>query len=153
MEGWENGKPTLIPPDAKVRTHRRGRKFDPFFTAVYVDDYLQVRVQHSDDDTTAIIASASLGSEHVTLFGPRQVGMTPFLVPKKSTDWDTTIDAPSFTISPHTMGISVPREKIEAIKRLLLEQSPQSRRKATARDVLSMAGKLWKLTYVVQAGR
>ena len=36
----------------KVRTHSGGGEFDPFFTAVYVDDNLQVRVQHSDDDTT-----------------------------------------------------------------------------------------------------
>ena len=45
VERWDDGKPTPIPPDAKVRTHSGGRKFDPFFTAVYVDDYLQVRVQ------------------------------------------------------------------------------------------------------------
>ena len=53
----------------------------------------------------------------------------------------------------HVMRISVPREKIEAMKRLLFEQWPQSSREATARDVLSMAGKLWNLTYVVRAGR
>eukprot|EP00904_Undaria_pinnatifida_P013748 jgi/Undpi1/9503/HiC_scaffold_27.g11959.m1 len=51
----------------------------------------------------------------------------------------------------HVMRISVPREKIEAMKRLLFEQWPQSSREATARDVLSMAGKLWNLTYVVRA--
>ena len=45
VERWEDGKPTPIPLHAKVRTHSGGRKFDPFFTAVYVDDYLQVRVQ------------------------------------------------------------------------------------------------------------
>ena len=153
VECWEDGKPT-IPPGEKVRTHSGGGKFDPFFTAVYVDDYLQVRVQHSDHDTTALIASSSLGSNHVRLFGPGEVGVTPILVPKKSTDWDTTIDALGFTISVHTRRISVPREKTAAVKRLLFEQWPQeTRREATARDVLSMAGKLWNLTYVVQAGR
>ena len=108
---------------------------------MYVDDYLQVRVQHSDDDTTAIIASASLGSNHVRLFGPGEVGVTPILAPRKLTDWDTTIDALGFTISSHTMRITVPRQKVEAIKRLLFEQCPHSRREATARDVLSMACK------------
>ena len=86
--------------------------FDPFFKTVYVDDYLQVRVQHSDDDTTALIASASLGSDHVRLFVRGEVGVTPILDLKKSTDWDTTIDALGFIISSHTMPILVSRETI-----------------------------------------
>ena len=55
VERWEDGKPTPMTPDAKVITHNsqwRG-EFDSFFTAVYADGYLQVRVQNSDDDTTA----------------------------------------------------------------------------------------------------
>ena len=119
-----------------------GGEFDPFFTAEYVDGYLQVRIQHSDDDATASIASASLGSNHVRLFGPGEMGVMSILAPKKSTNWDTTIDAQSFTISSHIMRISVPRESIQAIKILLFEEWPQRRREATARDVLSMAGEL-----------
>ena len=60
------------------------------------------------------------------------------------------IDVLGFTVSSHTMRISVPRENLQI---LLFEQWLQSRREATARDVLSMAGKLWKLTYVLRAGR
>ena len=86
VERWEGGKPTPIPPDAKVRTHLGGGKFDPFLTSAYEDDYLQVRVQHSDDDTTALMASAPLVSDHVRLFGPGEVGVTPILAPKKRTD-------------------------------------------------------------------
>ena len=44
-------------------------------------------------------------------------------------------------------------EKTEAIKRLLVDHWPTIRRDAKARGVLSMAGKLWNLTYVVRAGR
>ena len=36
---------------------------------------------------------------------------------------------------------------------MLLEQWPHSRRKAMARDVYSMAGKVWNLTHVVRAIR
>ena len=105
---------------------------------MHVDDYLQVRVQHSDDDTTALVASASLGSYHVRLFGRGEVGVIPILAPQESTDWGTTINALGFTISSHTMITSVPHEKIEAIKRSLFEQWSQSGRRATARDVLSI---------------
>ena len=56
------------------------------------------------------------------LLGPREVGLTPILARKNRTDWDTSIDVLGFNISSHTMRISVPREKIEAIKRLLFEQ-------------------------------
>ena len=44
------------------------------------------------------------------------------------------------------------RAKPETIKRLLVDHWPTSRRDATARDVLSIAGKLWNLTYVVRPG-
>ena len=84
---------------------------------MYVDDYLLIKVQHSDDDTTALIASASLASDHVPLLGQGGESETPILVPKKSTDRDATIDVPGFTINSHTMRISLPREKVDAIKR------------------------------------
>ena len=51
------------------------------------------------------------------------------------------------------MRISFPRDKADAIKRLLLDQWPASRRQEKARDVLGMAGRLWNRTYVLQAGR
>ena len=87
VERWEDGKPTPIPPDAKVTEFTvGGGEFDPFFTAVYADDYVQIRVHHSDDDTTALIALASLGLNHVRLFGPGEVGVTPILAPRKNTD-------------------------------------------------------------------
>ena len=127
-----------------------GGKFDPFFTTVYVDDYLLTRVHHSDDDTSALTAWASLASHHVRLIGPGETGATPILAPIKSTDWNTTIDALGFTINSNTMRISMTREKNEAIARLLRDHWPGSRRHARARDVLSMAGKLWSLAYVVR---
>ena len=127
--------------------------FDPFFATVYVDDYLLMRVQHSDHDTTALTASASLASDHVRIFGPGETGATPFLGPKKSIDWDTTIDGLGFTINSHNLRISLTPEKTEAIARRLYDHWPSRGRRAKARDVLSMAGKLWNLTYVVRTGR
>ena len=47
---WEEAEPTPIPPDAKIRAHRGGKMFDPFFATVYVDDYLLISVRHSDSD-------------------------------------------------------------------------------------------------------
>ena len=55
----EDGNPTTIPAHAKIRAHPGGGKADPFFATVYVDDYLLIRVQQSDDDTTALTASAT----------------------------------------------------------------------------------------------
>ena len=78
---------------------------------MYVDNYLLIRVQHSDDDRSALIASASLASDRVHLFGPGEDGVTPILAPKKSTDWGITIDALGFTINSHTLRILFSREK------------------------------------------
>ena len=87
------------------------------------------------------------------LFGPGEEAVSPILAPKRSTNWDSTIDALGFTINSHTMRILFPREKANDIKRLLLDQRTVSRRRVSARDALSVAGKMWNLTYVVRAGR
>ena len=150
VDRWEEGQPTPISPDAKLRSHSGGEMSDPFFATVCVDDYLLIRVQHSVDDKTALIASASLASDHVRLVGPVEEGVTPTLAPKKRTDWDATIDALGFTINSHTMRISFPREKPDAIKRVVHYQWPASTSQAKAKDILSMAGKLWNLTCVVE---
>ena len=60
---------------------------------------------------------------------------THFLAPKKSTDWDTSIDALGFTINSHTMRISFPREKPDAIKRVVHYQWPASTSQAKAKDI------------------
>ena len=49
-------------------------------------------------------------------------GVTPIFAPKKTTDWDTTIDALGFTLNSPIVRISFPREKDDAIKGLLSDQ-------------------------------
>ena len=44
IDRWEEGTPTPIPSDAKVRAHSGGDISDPVFAIVYVDGYLLVRV-------------------------------------------------------------------------------------------------------------
>ena len=90
MDRSEEGKPTPIPPDAQIRAHNNRQ----LLAAV-------IRAQHSDDDTTAMIVSASLASDHARLFGPVEDGAKPISTPKNSMDWDTTIDAAGFTIISH----------------------------------------------------
>ena len=150
VDRWEEGTPSPIPPDTRIRAHSGGEISDQFFATVYVDDYLLVRVQRSDDKT-ALMASASLASDHTSFLGPGEQEVSPIFAPKKNTNWDSTIDALRFTGNSHTMRISFPRENANDIKRLLLDQGPLSRRRESARDVLSVAGKLWNLTYVRSA--
>ena len=153
VDRWQAGNPTTVPADAEIKAHPGGGVADPFFATVYADYYLLVRVQHSDHDTTVLTASASLASDHVRLFGPGEAGVTPILAPRKSTEWDTTIDALGYTLNSHTTRISLTRENFFAIERMLADHWPTSRRYAKARNVLCMAGKLWNLAYVVRAGR
>ena len=153
VKPWENGSPTRIPTGVRVNAPKRGGPSEPFLTSVYVDDFIMASVQLNASDQTALIASASLASDNVRLFGPGEKGETPILAPKKSTNWNSTVDALGFTINTHTMRISVTKERIEAIRLLLELEWPSSKTHAGAQAVLSMAGKLWNLTYVVRAGR
>ena len=153
VEPWEPGSPARVPRDANIRPSKGGSPSDPFFAVVYVDDFIKLKVQHSPTDTSALMASASLASDHVRLFGPSAEGDTPILAPHKSSDWNTTIDALGYTINTHTLQISVTQQKVEALRELLANSWPADRREARAQEVLSLAGKLWNMTFVVRAGR
>ena len=153
VDRWELGDPTPVPPDTQVQKSGGGKLSSPFMTTVYVDDHALLRAQQSDADQSALIVSASLASDYVRLFGPGEAGETPILAPKKSSDWNTTLEFLGFVINSHTLQISVPPEKARAIKTTLENDWPRDRHSATAQEVFSIAGKLWNLTYVVRAGK
>ena len=81
VEPCEEGTPTPVTQEAGVRQAKGGGLHDPFFTTVYVDDFLLARVQQNPSDQSALIASASLASDHARLFGPGDEGETPILAP------------------------------------------------------------------------
>ena len=107
VEPWEEGAVARVPRDTEARPSAVGRLLGPFFATVYVDDFILVRVQQDPSDQTALIASASLASDHVRLFGPGEEGEILILSPKKSTNWDTTVDALEYTINTHTIKILI----------------------------------------------
>ena len=86
---------------------------------MYVDDFIIASVQRNASDQTALIASDSVASEDVRLFGRGEKGETPILTPKKNTAWNSTVDALGFTINTHNMQISVTNERLEAIRCIL----------------------------------
>ena len=150
---WEEGQPKKLSAEANIKPHKGGGPEDDYLATVYVDDYLLSKVQHGPEDQSALIASASLASDHVRLFGPGEAGEVPILAPKKSTDWDTVIDALGFSIDSHAGRIATTPERVEAIRTTLESDWPCDRKQASVQDVLSIAGKLWNLTYVIRAGR
>ena len=154
-EPWEIGRPRQVPPCVRVKNKDvpRGGPHEPFFATGYADNFIMARVQADPTDQSALVASASLASDHIRLFGPGEAGATPILAPQKSTDWDTTVDLLGFTVNTHTLRISVTEGKIAAIRRTLEQEWPLARKQASAQGVLSVAGKLWNLTYVAMAGR
>ena len=97
--------------------------------------------------------SASLASDYVQLFGPGEPDEILILAPEKSSNWDTTSKVLGFVINSHTLEISVTTKKAQAIKTALVDDWPRCRRRATAQEVFSCAGKLWNLTYVIRAGK
>ena len=56
-------------------------------------------------------------------------------------------------MNTRTPSILVTEEKITAIRRTLEQEWPLTRKQASAQEVLSVAGKLWNLTYDVRACR
>ena len=96
---------------------------------------------------------ASLASDYVRLVGPGEPGETPILSPKNSSNWNTVVEFLGFVINSHTLEILVTTKEAQAIKTALVDDWPHYRRRATAHEVFSTAGKLWNLTYVIRAGK
>ena len=94
----------------------------------------------------ALIASASLASDHVRLFGSGEKDEVPILAPKKGINWNSIADALGFTVNTHTMRISITNKRVDAIRDTLEQDWPRSKQHAPAQDLLSMAAKLWALT-------
>ena len=134
-EPWEIGRPRQVLPCVRVKNKDvpRGGPHGPFFATVYVDDFIVARVQADPTDQSALVASASLASDHIPLFGPGEAGAIPILAPQKSTNWDTTVDLLGFTVNTHTLHISVTEGKIAAIRLTLEQEWPLSRKQASAK--------------------
>ena len=83
---WETGSPTQIPTGVRVNAPRKAGASEPFLTSMYLDDFIIASAQRNVSDQTALLASTSLASDNVRLFGPGEKGETPILASKKSTD-------------------------------------------------------------------
>lgn len=151
----EDGNPTPVLLDTRVQKSKDGNLSSNLMTTVYANDHGLIRVQQSDDDKSALISRIGLPSVRlrVRLFGPGETGETPILAPKKSSNWDTTLEFLGFVINSHTPQVSVTVGKAQAIKTALVDEWPRDRQSATAQLVFGIAGKLWNLTYVLRAGK
>ena len=129
-EPWEIDRPTQVPPSGLIKNNDVPREgpHEPFFATVYVDDFILARVQADHIDQSALGASASLASDHMRLFGPGETDATPILAPKKSTDWDTTVDSLGFAVNIHTLRIAVTEGKIAAFRLTLEQEWPLTRK-------------------------
>ena len=72
---------------------------------------------------------------------------------KRAQNWDTTVDLLGFTVNTYTLRTAVTEVNIATIRLTVDQEWPLTRKQAIAQKVLSVAGKLWNLTYVVKAGR
>ena len=103
VDCWEVGDPTPVPPDAKNRASKGGKLSSPLNTVVYIDDHGLIRAHQSEEEKPALVVSASLVSDYVRRFGPGEPGKTPILAPKKSSNWNTTLEFLGFVVSSHTL--------------------------------------------------
>ena len=96
---------------------QRGRDIIPIFhTRVRRRLPHLIRVQHSDDDSTALIASASLFLRSRAFIWAGGGGSNPHLIPDKDLrTGNPRLACYGFTINSHTMRISFPREKADVI--------------------------------------
>ena len=108
VKPWETESPTQIPTEVRINAPRKGEPNEPFLTSVLVDDFVMASVQRNASDQTALIASASHASDNVSLFRPGEKGQTHILTPKKSTDWNSTVDALGFIINTHNITTCEP---------------------------------------------
>ena len=85
--------------------------------------------------------------------GERAEGEEPLLPRKKITGWATAQEVLGLWLDTEDMMVGLPQRKLEDLRQRLAKWPPE-RRKATVREVLSLAGKLHHhAAYVVRTGR
>ena len=145
VDPWETGKPTQIPSRVKVTALQKEGPNEPFFTSVYVGEFIMASVQVDSFDQTALVVSASHAPYHVRLFGSGEKYEELIFAIKKSNDRNSIVDALGFASSTPTIGISITKESVHTIPETSEQDWPRSKKYVRAQDVLSMAGKLWNL--------
>ena len=151
---WEVGDPTPVPPDANIRASKGEKLSSLFQTVVHVDDYDLIRAQQSDEEKISCsrVGLARIGLR--TTFWAGKAGRDTHPSAKKRSNWNTILEVLGFVNNSHTLQISVAKKKkAQAIQMVLVDDWPRCRRRATAQEVFSIAGKLWNLTYVIRAGK
>ena len=128
-----------------------GRNSRPVFhdrvrRRLFIDQSATLRQRH---DRPNRVGLACLGSRAVVWTGGERCN--PYLSPQEEYGRGHHDRRARVTINSHTIRISLRREKVDAIKRLLREQWPVIRRQAKVREVLSMAGSCGP--HVRRAGR
>ena len=113
---------------------------DPFFVGFYVDDAISVGVQRLTGGVWCLLASASIASDHVCLFGNRRETDPPLLEARKETSWDTKLEVLGWEIDTVDMTITVPPAKLGQL-RDLLRQGPNDRVSASEVELRSLTGK------------
>ena len=142
-EPWEIGRPRQVPPCVRVENKEGANPMNPSLPlCMSMTSSWHAYRPTPRINRHSIIASASLASDHIRLFGPGEAGATPILAPKKRTDWDTIVDLLGFTVNTHTLRKSVTEGKIAAIRLTLEQEWPLNPKQASAQEVLGVAGKL-----------
>ena len=155
VEPWEEGAPASVPRDTEARPSAGGGLLDSFFATVYVDDFILVRVQQDPSDQTALDRVGLPSIRPRTPVWPGRRRRNPHSLPQEKHElgYYRRCATIGYTINTHAMRISITRENVAALRDLLEREWLSERAEASAQEVLSIAGKLWNLTFVVRAGR
>lgn len=93
--------------------------------------------------------AASLAPDYVRVFGQGEERVAPILAPEKNTDWDSAIDALDFTVTSPSFK-NFHQHQNPRRGRDFYYYRPMAReqeRRGKVEEAISVAGKLWKLTY------
>ena len=145
-------RPNPLPRCCRVPPNPGGGIAAIFFVRYYVVDGLMVKVQRYPSGIRCLMASASLASDHLRLFGERSARDPPLLSARKVPSWDTRLGVLGWERDTIAMTISLPSSKLVKLCHLLREW-PADRLLASVKEVRSLLGKLLRVCEVARAGK
>ena len=144
-------EPTRLPPDGTVSLDFSAEGDAPFYFAqAYLDDTICLDV--NVDGRRQALGEIGLWG-HYMMYGEPRPGLPPCVKPAKFTDFVSKGEVLGVEVDLNRMTVALPTEKKEERRRLLLEEWPRRRLRATARDVHKLIGKLRSWSYCVRHGR
>jgi len=150
---WRKPSVRDSPPDPGACQGTQEKADDRFSTGVvFIDDFIMVTTHRAGERRATALGMAMLWVCY-HFFGYPRPGFPECVRKEKFEVWASELDILGTRWNLNALTITLPQEKVEALRVMLEEEFPGTRTHPTHKELLSIAGRLRSISYCVRPGR